>query len=259
VLSHSATLIVDMLQVLSQAKLKWLGVPSSKATNESKGIVLRHLDGVAQALSNAPHLGLEHSGTPHGSFEKAFVPAYNEQLAEGHSEAAAKNGGAPRAFLAQMLAETPCANSHMNHQMARAEGSAQSWAVRSEVGKHQISKVIAAQVEPGSRMIDLGAGVQVSKMRVLIQWQGFRGDVIDADDGLTWQHTSQLTEGVYRQYKPLLDDFVTYIVANTAKDWPFKRLRSGNDKEIVFGEGVPVSTKSHVRAHPSSNRSTKFK
>jgi hypothetical protein len=254
---------------LESAIRKWSGVPDSKGTMHTKAIAMRHLKDVRAALKQAPHLALDDCRGPpggpvtHGSFEKAFVPEYNRQLAGGSCETKAKCGTAPRAFLAQMLASTPLVNSNVNHQFERASASAQRWAVNSEVGKHKMQSILAAQVEPRSRQEDLGNGIKICKMRVLVGWEGFRQDVMNSELGLTWQATAQITgaNGVYRQHRDLLEAFIEDLQGTPlgrSKGWPFKRTSGGNDKDIVFAHDVPGAVRTHVLQDDSSKNPTNY-
>jgi hypothetical protein len=245
--------------LLKRLKQRWVSTPTSKGTKDTRAIVLRHLNALAVALAAAPHLALEPCGKPHGTFESSFVPVYTEQLKEGLSETAAKNVGAPRAFLAQMLANTPAINSHVNHQLERASASAQRWAENSDAGKYVMESLIAAQVEPNSREVDLGNGVKVSKMRVLVCWEGYGNTQIHLETGLTWKLVSQITDpnGAYRQHRKLLEAFIVDMLgtkSGSCKEWPFKRKGGSNDRDIVFASGVPDDLRSHITNDKSSKK-----
>jgi hypothetical protein len=159
--------------LMETLEMKWKSVKPIQATSDHRDIVLAHLAKVREQLSARPDLSLKDCGKPNKSFEKSFVPAYEANIATGMTETEAKIAGPPRIYLAQMLADTAILNSKVAHQFNRASNSAAAWAEKSEAGKHKIVEIVAAMVDPGSKQLDLGGGILVSKMRVLCRWEGF--------------------------------------------------------------------------------------
>jgi hypothetical protein len=248
---------------LETLEMKWKSVKATQATSGHRDMVLAHLAEVKEQLCLRPDLSFTDCGKPSKSFEKSFVPAYEANIAAGMTETQAKVAGPPRVYLAQMLADTAIINSKVAHQFNRASNSAAAWAEKSEAGKHKIVAIVAAMVDPGSKQADLGGGILVSKMRVLCRWEGFKPNIINFEDGMTWQLVSQITDGngCYRQYRSVLDDFIAWhlsTVDGQRKGWPFPKQAKGNDKEVIIHSSVPMEMAGMIRKHPTTLARTSF-